>query len=32
MKYLAAIASAADAFSHNGAERPHRKRARSRKN
>ncbi len=32
MKSLAAIASAADAFLHNGAARPQRKRARSRKN
>jgi DNA-binding MarR family transcriptional regulator len=32
MKYLATIASAADAFSHNGAARPQRKRPRSRKN
>jgi DNA-binding MarR family transcriptional regulator len=32
MKSLAAIAAAADAHSHNGAARPHRKRARSRKN
>jgi DNA-binding MarR family transcriptional regulator len=32
MKYLATIASAADAFLHNGAARPHRKRGRSRKN
>jgi DNA-binding MarR family transcriptional regulator len=32
MKSLAAIAAAADAHSHNGASRPHRKHARSRKN